>query len=153
MRTAAALLACGVCLALGASVAAAPPKGHVFTVREAKARFRSHTGMRLVTFTGASTSEVTVLRTQPHSSTRFGDFQLLLLHGRNLPRLRRLFTHGTPPDPHGVHWAPDRTGGWIAVTLFDSNLVVAWFPSYPSRDLDGRWRRLQRTIGAFARPL
>jgi hypothetical protein len=44
-------------------------------------------------------------------------------------------------------------GGWIAVTLFARNLVVAWFPSYPSRKLDVRWRRLQRAVATFAPPL
>ena len=154
MRAAVTLLACSVCLSVGAPAPAStsPPALRVFSVPEVKAQFRSHVGMRLVTFAAASTSEVTSLRTQPHSTRRFGEFQLLVLHGRELPRLRRLFTHGTPPDRQGVHWVPDRTGGWIAVTLFARNLVVAWFPSYPSRELDLRWRRLQRAVAAFAPP-
>jgi hypothetical protein len=153
MRLVAALLACGGCLAVGAYASAAPPVGHIFSVPEVKTQFRSHVGMRLVTFTAASTPQVTSLRTRPHATPRFGDFQLFVLHGRDLRRLQRLFTHGTPPDRRGVHWVPDRTGGWIAVTLFDRNLVVAWFPSYPSRALDSRWRRLQRAVTTFARPL
>jgi hypothetical protein len=150
MRVALALVACGACLAVEARAAASPPAGHVFTVTEVKAQFRSHVGMKLVTFGAASTAEVTSLRTQPHATRRFGEFQLLVLHGRDLPRLRRLFTHGTPPDRRGVHWVPDLTGGWIAVMLFDRNLVLAWFPSYPSRDLDVRWLRLRRAIATFA---
>lgn len=153
MRLAAALLACGVCLAVGAHASAGPPVGHVFSVPEVKAQFRSHVGMRLLTFTAASTSEVISLRTRPHATHRFGDFQLFVLQGRDVRRLQRLFTHGTAPDRRGVRWVPDRTGGWIAVTLFDRNLVAAWFPSYPSRDLDSRWRRLHRAVATFARPL
>jgi hypothetical protein len=154
MRAAVTLLACSVCLSAWAPAPAStsPPAPRVFSVREVKAQFRSHVRMRLLMFAAASTSEVTSLRTQPHSTRRFGEFQLLVLHGRDLPRLRRLFTHGTPPDRRGVHWVPDRTGGWIAVTLFARNLVVAWFPSYPSRELDLRWRRLQRAVAAFAPP-
>jgi hypothetical protein len=39
-----------------------------------------------------------------------------------------------------------------APRVFARNLVVAWFPSYPSRELDVRWRRLQRAVAAFAPP-
>lgn len=153
MRAVAALVVCSACLVAAAAAAAAPPLGHVFTVPEVKTQFRSHVGMRLVTFAAASTPEVTSLRTQPHATKRFGEFQLLVLHGRDLPRLRRLFTHGTPPDRRGVHWVPDRTGGWIAVSLYERNLVLAWFPAYPSRELDARWARLRRAIATFARPM
>jgi hypothetical protein len=149
MRTAAALVV--VSLAFVAAAAAAPPAGHVFTVPEVKAQFRSHVGMRLVTFAAASTPQVTSLRTRPHSTPRLGDFQLFVLHARNFPRLRRVFTHGVAPDERDVYWVPDRTGGWIAVTLYARNLVVAWFPTYPSRELDQRWVRLQEAVSLFAR--
>ena len=142
-----------VVLAVGgqlASTAAASPRGHSFSVAEVRAKFRAHTGLRLVKFAGASTHEVTSLRTRPHETARLGDFQLFVLRGRDLQRLRRLFTHGVAPDTQGVRWVPDRTGGWIAVTLYDRNLVVAWFPPYPSRELDVRWRRLQDAISSFA---
>jgi hypothetical protein len=151
VRAVAAIVACGGWLAFGAAAPAAPPAGHVFTVREVKAQFRAHVAMKLVTFAAASTPEVTSLRTRPHSTPRLGDFQLFVLHGRNFPRLRRLFTHGVASDSRDVYWVPDRTGGWIAVTLYDRNLVVAWFPTYPSRELDDRWVRLQRAISLFAR--
>jgi hypothetical protein len=152
MRAVLAALACAAFLVAGAPAGALPPPGHVFSVREVKAQFRSKAGMRLVTFAAASTPEVTSLRTQPHATPRFGDFQLFVLHGRGIARLRRLFTHHTLPDRRGVYWVPDRTGGWIAVNLYDRNLVLAWFPSYPSRDLDARWLRLRRAIATFARP-
>jgi hypothetical protein len=151
MRAVAVLVMCVGCLTVGAPAAAARLVGHTFTVAEVKAQFRSHVGMRLVTFAAASTAEVTSLRTRPHATRRFGDFQLFVLRGRDLPRLRRVFTHGTAPDARGVHWVPDRTGGWIAVTLYDRNLVLAWFPSYPSRNLDERWLRLQHAVATFAR--
>ena len=147
MRAVATLLALCAC---AATATAAPPVAHVFTVREVKAQFRSHVGMRLVTFGAASTAEVTSLRTRPHATRRLGDFQLFVRHGRDLRRLRRMFTHGARPDARGVYWVPDRTGGWIAVTLFDRNLVVAWFPPYPSRALDARWQRLQQAVSRFA---
>jgi hypothetical protein len=149
MRTVAVLVV--VSFAFGAAAAAAPPQGHVFTVPEVKAQFRSHVGMRLVTFAAASTAWVTSLRTRPHATRRFGDFQLFVIRGRNLPGRRRVFTHGVAPDGRGVYWVSDRTGGWIAVTLYARNLVVAWFPTYPSRDLDERWTRLQQAISLFAR--
>ena len=149
MRTVAALVVSS--LAFGAAAAAAPPGGPVFTVPQVKTQFRSHVGMRLVTFAAASTPQVTSLRTRPHTTQRLGDFQLFVLHGRNFPRLRRMFTHGVAPDSRGVYWVSDRTGGWIAVTLYARNLVVAWFPTYPSRELDDRWTRLQQAISLFAR--
>jgi hypothetical protein len=152
MRAVLASLACAVLLTAGSAAGALPPAGHVFSVSEVKAQFRSKAGMRLVTFAAASTPDVTSLRTLPHRTTRFGDFQLFVLHGRKIAMLRRLFTHHTLPDRRGVYWVPDRTGGWIAVNLYDRNLVLAWFPSYPSRDLDARWLRLRRAIATFARP-
>ena len=139
-------------LALG-EAAGASTEAHTFTVREVQTTFRAHTGLRLVKFAAASTAEVTSLRTQPHATTRLGDFQLFVLRGHDVARLRRVFTHGVTADAHGVHWVPDRTGGWIAVTLYDRNLVLAWFPSYPSRELDDRWRRLQKAMASFARRL
>lgn len=151
MRTFAAVIVCA--LACGEAAAAGPPAGHVFTVPEVKAQFRSHAGMRLATFAAASTSWVTALRTRPHATQRFGDFQLFVIHGRNLAGRRRVFTQGRAPDGRGVYWIPDRTGGWIAVTLYASNLVLAWFPEYPSRALDARWLRLRRAVATFARPL
>jgi Enoyl-(Acyl carrier protein) reductase len=56
----------------------------------------------------------------------------------------------SPRDARGIHWVPDRTGGWIAVTLYDRNLVLAWFPSYPSRETDLRWTRLSRAVRQLA---
>jgi hypothetical protein len=149
VRTVGALVVAS--LAFGATAAAAPPAGHIFTVPEVKAQFHSHVGMRLVTFAAASTAQVTSLRTRPHSTERLGNFQLFVLHGPNFPRLRRVFTHSVAPDGRGVYWVPDRTGGWIAVTLYARNLVVAWFPTYPSRELDDRWTRLQQAVSLFAR--
>jgi hypothetical protein len=151
MRMVAALVVAS--FAFGAAAAAAPPAGHVFTVPEVKAQFRAHVGMHLVTFVAASTPQVTSLRTRPHSTRRLGDFQLFVLRGRNVLRLRRVFTHGVTPDSRDVYWVPDRAGGWIAVTLYDRNLVVAWFPPYPSRALDDRWVRLQHAVSLFARRL
>ena len=64
--------------------------------------------------------------------------------------MRRVFTSGVAPDRRGIHWVPDRMGGWIAVTLFDHNLVLAWFPPYPSRATDLSWTRLNRAVRHFA---
>jgi hypothetical protein len=44
-------------------------------------------------------------------------------------------------------------GGWIAVTLYRRNLVLAWFAPAPSRITDARWTRLHRAVAAFAPPL
>ena len=124
--------------------------GHDFGVREVQTAFRAHTGLRLVKFAAASTPEVTSLRTRPHETARFGEFQLFVLRPAHVPRLRRVFTHGTAPDGRGIHWVPDQAGGWIAVTLYDRNLVVAWFPPYPSHEVDARWSRLQKAVATFA---
>jgi hypothetical protein len=129
------------------------PRGHDFTVPEAQRAFRSHTGLPLVRFAAASTPEVTSLRTRPHNSRRFGEFQLFVLKPSRVAHLRRVFTHRTPADRRGVHWVPDQTGGWIAVTLFRRNLVLAWFAPAPSRSTDARWTRLQRAVSKFAPPL
>jgi hypothetical protein len=126
------------------------PRAHDFTVSEAQRAFRGSAGLPLVRFPAASTREVTSLRTRPHNTSRFGEFQLFVLKPSRVEHLRRVFTHGTHADPRGVHWVPDQTGGWIAVTLYRWNLVLAWFA--PSHSTDERWTRLQRAIGAFAQP-
>jgi hypothetical protein len=136
-----------------ALVVALVPRGHDFTVREAQHAFHAHTGLPLVRFTAASTRDVTSLRTRPHDTRRFGEFQLFVLKPSRVRHLRRVFTHGTAADARGVHWVPDQTGGWIAVTLFRRNLVLAWFAPSPSRSTDERWMRLQRAVASFAPPL
>ena len=124
--------------------------GHNFSVGEAQKRFRAETRMPLVRFAAASTADVTSLRTRPHDSVRFGEFQLFVLRPSKVQRLRRVFTHGTAADGRGIHWVPDQAGGWIAVTLHSRNLVLAWFPPAPSRRVDERWRRLERAVAGFA---
>jgi hypothetical protein len=121
-----------------------------FSVAQAKAEFRAETGLPLVTFRAASTPEVTSLRTSPYRTPRFGNFQLFVLHPGAIKRMRRVFTNGVAPDRRGVHWVPDRTGGWIAVTLFDRNLVLAWFPPVPSRSTDLSWTRLNSAVRRIA---
>jgi hypothetical protein len=133
--------------ALAVLVAAA---GHNFTVAEAQQRFRAETGMPLVRFAAASTPDVTSLRTRPHNSARFGEFQLFVLRPTKVRHLRRVFTHGVAADAEGIHWVPDQAGGWIAVTVHSRNLVLAWFAPSPSHVVDARWRRLRRAISSFA---
>ena len=130
------------------AVLAAVVAAHNFTVAEAQQRFRAQTGLPLVRFAAASTPEVTSLRTRPHETRRFGEFQLFVLDPARVEHLRRVFTHGTRADSRGVHWVPDQAGGWIAVTLHRRNLVLAWFS--PSRFVDERWTRLERAVAAFA---
>ena len=131
-------------------VVALGPRGHDFTVAEAQRAFRSQTGLALVRFADASTPEVTSLRTRPHNTRRFGEFQLFVLKPSRVEHLRRVFTHRTRPDRRGVHWVPDQAGGWIAVTLYRHNLILAWFAPSPSRSTDERWTRLQRAVAGFA---
>jgi hypothetical protein len=121
-----------------------------FSVPQAKTEFRTETGLRLVNFRAASTPEVTSLRTKPYQTPRFGNFQLFVLHPGKVTRMRRVFTNGVAPDSRGIYWVPDRMGGWIAVTLFDRNLVLAWFPPYRSRSTDGSWTRLTRAVAKLA---
>jgi hypothetical protein len=135
--------------ALGGAPVPGPP-ARTFTVSQAQARFRAETGLRLVRFGDASTRDVTSLRTRPHATQRFGEFQLFVVRPDAVRRMRRVFTHGGNPDPDGVYWAPDQAGGWIAVKLLERNLILAWFPPYPTRDLDGRFSRLTDAVRAFA---
>jgi hypothetical protein len=136
-------------LALLAGVAEAS-SSRVFTVTDAKKEFRSATGMRLVDFHAASTPDARSLRTSPYRTVRFGTFQLFVLNPRKLTQMRRTFTHGVKTDRRGIHWVPDRTGGWIAVTVYHRNLLTAWFPPHGSRDVDVRWTRLHRAVLRFA---
>jgi len=134
-----------------ALVVALVPRAHDFTVPEAQRAFRGSAGLPLVRFPAASTREVTSLRTHPHNTSRFGEFQLFVLKPSRVEHLRRVFTHGTHADQRGVHWVPDQTGGWIAVTLYRRNLVLAWFA--PSHSTDERWTRLTRAVAGFAQPV
>ena len=122
----------------------------VFSVSDAKTAFRSTTGVRLVDFQAASTPDARSLRTRPYRTRRFGTFQLFVLNPRKLERMRRTFTHGVKADRRGIRWVPDRAGGWIAVTVYHRNLLTAWFPPYPSRDVDASWTRLDRAVRRFA---
>ena len=148
-RTGITLLALATLLASGAAVGASRP-AHNFSLQEVQSAFRAHTGMRLVKFAAASTPAVTSLRTRPHQTPRFGEFQLFVLRPSSVLHLRRVFTHGTTADRRGIHWVPDQTGGWIAVTVFKRNLVVAWFPIPSGHDVDSRWERLQHAVAGFA---
>jgi hypothetical protein len=134
-----------------ALVVALVPRVHDFTVLEAQHAFRDSAGLPLVRFPAASTGEVTSLRTRPHNTQRFGEFQLFVLKPSHVERLRRVFTHGTHADKQGVRWVPDQAGGWIAVTLYRPNLVLAWFA--PSHSTDERWTRLKRAVATFAQPV
>jgi hypothetical protein len=133
---------------LAGSAQAAPTRD--FTVADTKTAFRSATGMRLVHFPAASTPDARSLRTTPYRTARFGTFQLFVLNPSKLARMRRTFTHGVRADRRGIHWVPDRIGGWIAVTLYRRNLLTAWFPPHGSRDVDASWTRLDRAVVRFA---
>jgi hypothetical protein len=123
----------------------APPQ--TYTVPRVMRAFRRQTGVPLVVFREGSTPEVTSLRTRPHPTQRFGDFQLFVFRPTVARRMSRVFTNGARPDADGVHWVSDRTGGWIAVTLFARNLALGWFPpSHGSRSVDPTWRRLQDVV-------
>jgi hypothetical protein len=132
----------------GAAVAEAPAR--TFSAAEAKRVFYAHTGMRLVHFRAASTPDATSLRTNPYRTRRFGTFQLFVLNPRKLRQMRRVFTHGVTPDARGIHWVSDRLGGWIAVTVHQRNLLLAWFPPHGSRGIDASWTRLDRALRRFA---
>jgi hypothetical protein len=138
-------------LAIAAAATALAGPAHDFTVAETQRAFRHTTGLPLVRFAAASTPEVTSLRTRPHSTRRFGEFQLFVLKPSRVQHLRRVFTHATRADSQGVHWVPDQTGGWIAVKLYRRNLVLAWFTA--AHSTDATWTRLQGAVAKFALPL
>jgi hypothetical protein len=121
-----------------------------FSVPQAKTAFYAQTGVRLVKFSAASTPDATSLRTTPYRTRRFGTFQLFVLNARRLERMRRVFTHGVVPDRRGIHWVSDRAGGWIAVTVYERNLLLAWFPPQRSHAVDPSWARLDRAVLRFA---
>ena len=145
-----AWLAAAVSALLGFSGEQQPAR--TFSVPKAKLEFRAETGLPLVNFHDASTPEVTSLRTKPFQTPRFGNFQLFVAHPQKIQRMRRVFTNGLAPDQRGIYWVSDRLGGWIAVTLYDRNLILAWFPPYRSREIDPSWLRLNRAVGQLAPP-
>jgi hypothetical protein len=138
-----------LCLVSVTAAAEAQP-ARTFTVPQAKQAFHGQTGVRLVNFRAASTSDAKSLRTSPYRTSRFGTFQLFVLNPSKLQRMRRVFTHGVKPDRRGIHWVPDRAGGWIAVTVYARNLLVAWFPPQGSKGVDSSWARVDRAVRAIA---
>jgi hypothetical protein len=126
-----------------------PPPAHTFTAPRLQAAFRAQTGLSLVPFADGSTDEVKSFRTAPHRTRRFGDFQVFVLRPDRVKAMRRVFTHGTNPVG-GVYWVPDGADGWIAVRLLEKNLVLAWFPPYPSQVLDARFDRLTKALRTIA---
>jgi hypothetical protein len=122
----------------------------IFSVPDAKSAFRGATGVRLVNYPSASTPDARSLRTSPYRTKRFGTFQLFVLNPRKLERMRRVFTHGVNRDRNGIHWVPDQAGGWIAVTVYHRNLLLAWFPPHGSRGIDASWTRVHRAVLRFA---
>jgi hypothetical protein len=147
-----AVVAVGVLLAAIAGSAEAGSL-RTFSVPQAKAAFRAETGVHLVDFRAASTPDAKSLRTRPERTARFGTFQLFVLNPRKLQRMRRVFTHGVKPDRRGISWVPDRVGGWIAVTVYERNLLVAWFPPGGTQGVDATWSRLHRAVRGFAPPV
>jgi hypothetical protein len=123
--------------------------GRTYDVAHVRASFRAHTGLPLVRFADASTSDVTALRSRPHRTRRFGEFQIFVFRPAAARRLARVFTRGGRPDARGIYWVPDLAGGWIAVTLFPANLCVGWFPPAGARQVDERWQRLQAVARAL----
>ncbi len=149
LKYAAAVAVSFVALFAGAAEAAEPP-ARTFTVADAQRSFSAATDLRLVRFRAASTADATSLRTDPYRTRRFGNFQLFVLRPTVVRRMRRVFTNGVAPDRDGIYWVPDRTGGWIAVQLFERNLVLAWFPSFRSRETDASFGRLSGTLHRLA---
>jgi hypothetical protein len=147
MRALIAAAAAAIAAMLGGT---AQPPARTFTVPQLQSSFRAETGLPLVRFGDGSNDQVTSLRTKPHETKRFGDFQLFVLRPDRVQRLRRVFTHGGNPDPQGVYWVPDGADGWIAVKLMERNLILAWFPPYPTQQLDPRFTRLEDAVHAFA---
>jgi hypothetical protein len=121
-----------------------------FSVAEARRSFQAATGRRLVDYRNASTPDARSLRTTPYRTARFGTFQLFVLNPRKLERMRRTFTHGVRRDVRGIHWVPDQAGGWIAVTVFRRNLLIAWFPPGGTKGVDASWTRLDRAMRRIA---
>jgi hypothetical protein len=144
------LLAIALPLVAAAPGLAAEATPGTFSVAEAKSAFRAETGVRLVNYRAASTPDAISLRTSPYRTRRFGTFQLFVLNPRKLARMRRVFTHGVRPDARGIHWVSDRAGGWIAVTVYRRNLLLAWFPPHGARAVDPSWTRLDRAVIRFA---
>lgn len=141
------LLAVGVAIFVASSPSVAQRD---FTTAQAKRAFKAATGRQLVDYKAASTPDAASLRTNPYRTARFGTFQLFVLNPKKLERMRRVFTHGVRPDARGIHWVPDRAGGWIGVTVFRRNLLIAWFPPGGSKGVDASWTRLDRAMRRIA---
>lgn len=141
------LLAVGLAIFVASSPSVAQRD---FTTAQAKRAFKAATGRQLVDYTAASTPDAASLRTNPYRTARFGTFQLFVLNPKKLERMRRVFTHGVRPDARGIHWVPDRAGGWIGVTVFRRNLLIAWFPPGGSKGVDASWTRLDRAMRRIA---
>jgi hypothetical protein len=126
---------------------AAGSRGRTYTVEQVRERFSAVTKLPVVRFADASTPDVTSLRTQPHGTERFGEFQLFVFRAAAAKRMTKTFTQGSRPDEQGIYWVLDQLGGWIAVTLHGRNLALGWFPTeLGAHQVDARWARLQAAV-------
>jgi hypothetical protein len=125
---------------------AASRNARTYTVEQVRSRLARATELPVVRFGDASTPDVTALRTRPHGTERFGEFQIFVFRPAAARQMTRTFTQGRRPNAQGIHWVPDRLGGWIAVTVHGRNLALGWFPPAGARAVDQRWARLQAAV-------
>jgi hypothetical protein len=120
--------------------------GGTYTVSGVQSGFKAQTGVPLVRLASASTPAVTTLTTRPLVTLRFGHFELYVLRPSTARPTRRAFLGTTRPDARGIYWTRDQQGGFVATTVFGSNLVIGWFPPHGRKRVDARWQRLQAVV-------
>jgi hypothetical protein len=120
--------------------------GPTYTVSGVQSGFKARTGVPLVRLASASTPDVTTLVTRPLLTPRFGHFELYVLRPRTARATLRALLGTTRTDARGIYWTRDQQGGFVATTVFGSNLVVNWFPPRGRKHMDARWQRLQAVV-------
>lgn len=80
----------------------------------------------------------------------YGGFELYLFHGEDREEDLEALLQDAEPDDLGIYWVRDQKGGWLALTRYGANLVLAWFDAPGDRSVNQKWHRLDGLLEELA---
>ncbi|MBA3366029.1 MAG: hypothetical protein H0U03_09640 [Actinobacteria bacterium] len=74
----------------------------------------------------------------------YGGFEIYLFNGKN--RAVEALLEDAKPDDLGIYWVRDQQGGWLALSKYGANLILAWFDAPGNRTVSPKWHRLDTLL-------